>query len=106
MDDENLRLRAALRDLVALSTIPAGWIGIEPRTIASGLADILTGSLGFAFAFVRLRDLTGGVAIDVTSGCATGEFLHWLEAQLSTLDESLRDQIPIIAGLDDGPKSL
>jgi hypothetical protein len=52
MADENLRLRAALRDLVALSTIPAGWIGIAPRTIASGLADILAGSLGFDFAFV------------------------------------------------------
>jgi len=26
MPDENLRLRAALRDLVVLSTIPAGWI--------------------------------------------------------------------------------
>ena len=36
MPDENLRLRAALRDLVVLSTIPAGWIGIEPRTIATG----------------------------------------------------------------------
>jgi len=35
MADENLRLRAALRDLVALSTIPAGWIGIAPRTIAA-----------------------------------------------------------------------
>ena len=67
MADENLRLRAALRDLVALSTIPAGWIGIEPRTIAAGLADILAGSLGFDFAFVRLLDPTGGVTIDVTS---------------------------------------
>ena len=46
MADEDLRLRVALRDLVALSTIPAGWIGIEPRTIATGLADILAGSLG------------------------------------------------------------
>jgi hypothetical protein len=71
MADENLRLRAALRDLVALSTIPAWWIGIEPRMIAVGLADILVGSLGFDFAFVRLLDPTGGEAIDVTSGCAT-----------------------------------
>src|SRR5579863_1729886 len=93
MADENLRLRAALRDLVALSTIPAGWIGIEPRTIASGLADILAGSFGFDFAFVRLLNPTLGVTIDVTSGCATGEFLDWLWAQLSTLDEPLRKQI-------------
>jgi signal transduction histidine kinase len=107
MADENLRLRAALRDLVALSTIPAGWIGIEPRTIAAGLADILTGSLCFDFAFVRLLDSTGGVPIDVTSGCATREFLDWLQAQLSTLDESLRKQIiPSVVGFDERLKSL
>jgi signal transduction histidine kinase len=107
MADENLRLRAALRDLVALSTIPAGWIGIEPRTIAAGLADILAESLCFDFAFVRLLDPTGGATIDVTGGCATREFLDWLQAQLSTLDESLRKQIiPNVVGLDDRLKSL
>ena len=89
MADENLRLRAALRDLVALSTIPAGWIGIAPRTIAAGLADILAGSLGFDFAFVRLLDSVGAATIDVTSGCATREFLDWLQAQLSTFDVPL-----------------
>src|ERR1700752_3811591 len=107
MDDENLRLRAALRDLVALSTIPAGWIGIEPRTIAAGLADILSGSLGFDFAFVRMLDPTRGVTIDVTSGCATRGFLDWLQTQLSNLDESLRKQaIPNVIGSDDRLKSL
>src|ERR1700729_4240994 len=107
MTDENLRLRAALRDLVALSTIPAGWIGIESRTIAAGLADILAGSLDFHFAFVRFLDPTEGLTIDVTSGYATREFLDWLQAQLSTLDESLRQQIiPNIVGFDDSLKSL
>jgi C4-dicarboxylate-specific signal transduction histidine kinase len=107
MGDENLRLRAALRDLVALSTIPAGWIGIAPRTIAAGLADILAGSLGFDFAFVRLLDPAGGVTIDVTSGCATSEFLDWLQAQFSTFDGSLRGQIIANAiGLDERLKSL
>jgi signal transduction histidine kinase len=89
MADENLRLRAALRDLVALSAIPAGWIGIEPGTIAAGLADILSGSLGFDFAFVRLRDPTGGPTVDVTGGCVTREFAAWLQAQLSVLDDPL-----------------
>jgi C4-dicarboxylate-specific signal transduction histidine kinase len=107
MANENLRLRSALRDLVALSTIPAGWIGIEPRTIATGLADILAGSLGFDFAFVRMLDPTGGVTIDVTSGRATRSFLDWLQTQLSTLDESLRRQtIQNIAGFDERPISL
>jgi signal transduction histidine kinase len=107
MADENLRLRAALRDLVALSTIPAGWIGIEPRTIAAGLADILAGSLDFDFAFVRLLDPTGEVTIDVTSGWATREFLDWLQAQCSTFDGALRRQIiPDVVGFDDRLKSL
>jgi C4-dicarboxylate-specific signal transduction histidine kinase len=107
MVDENLRLRAALRDLVALSTIPAGWIGIAPRTIAAGLADILAGSLGFDFALVRLLDHAGGVTIDVTSGCATREFLDWLQAQFSKFDEPLRSQIiPDLIGFDDRLKSL
>jgi signal transduction histidine kinase len=95
MADENIRLRAALRDLVALSTIPAGWIGIEPRTIAAGLADILASSLGFDFAFVRLLDPANAITIDVTSGCATKTFLDWLQAQLSTLDGSLRKRIDL-----------
>src|ERR1700756_3762500 len=102
MADENFRLRAALRDLVALSTIPAGWVGIAPRTIAAGLADILAGALGFDFAFVRLLDSTGVATIDVTSGCANREFLDWLEAQFSTFDGCLRKQIvPDAIGLDD-----
>ena len=107
MVDENLRLRAALRDLVALSTIPAGWIGIEPRTIAAGLADILAGSLDFDFAFVRLLDPSGEATIDVTSGYANSDFLNWLQAQLSTLDRSLRKQIALnVVSLDDRLKSL
>jgi C4-dicarboxylate-specific signal transduction histidine kinase len=107
MADENLRLRVALRDLVALSTIPAGWIGIEPRTIAAGLADILAESLCFDFAFVRLLDPIGGATIDVTRGRAPREFLDWLQVQLSTLDESLRKQIiPNVVDLDDRLKSL
>jgi hypothetical protein len=36
-----------------------------------------------------LLDPTGGEAIDVTSGCATREFLDWLQAKLSSLDEFL-----------------
>jgi signal transduction histidine kinase len=107
MIDENLRLRAALRDLVALSTIPAGWIGIAPRTIAAGLADILAGSLGFDFALVRLLDPSEGITIDVTSGCATREFSDWLQAQFSNFDEPLRWQTaPDVIGFDDRLKSL
>jgi signal transduction histidine kinase len=107
MAEENLRLRAELRDLVALSTLPAAWIGIEPSAIAGGLADILVGSLGFDFAFVRLLDPTGGATIDVAMGRVTREFLDWLQEQLSSLNGSLRKQvISNVVGLDDRLKSL
>jgi len=44
------RLRRALRDLVALSTVPAAWGGREPPAIAAGLADVLVNALHLDFA--------------------------------------------------------
>jgi hypothetical protein len=58
-DADALRLRRARRDLVALSAIPAAWVGREPTAIAAGLADVLVNSLYLDFAFVRLRDPKG-----------------------------------------------
>src|SRR5207245_10464715 len=76
------RLRTALRDLVALSTIPAAWVGREPSAVAAGLADVLVGSLHLDFAFVRLCDPNGGAAVDVTRGDAWKAFPHWLHGDL------------------------
>src|SRR5438445_4993121 len=76
---EILRLRTALRDLVALSTIPAAWVGREPPAIAAGLADVLVGSLHLDFAFVRLCDPKGGAAVEVTRGNAWKGFPEWLQ---------------------------
>ena len=78
---ENQRLRTALRDLVAVSTIPATWVGREPPTIAAGLADALVGSLRLDFAFVRLRDPSSGIVVDATRGDAWTDFADWLREQ-------------------------
>jgi PAS domain S-box-containing protein len=75
---ESVALRTALRELVALSTIPAAWVGREPPVIAAGLADVLVGSLQLDFAFVRLCDPKGGAAIEVTRGHAWKAFPEWL----------------------------
>src|SRR6266550_7868219 len=72
-------LRTALRELVALSTIPAAWVGREPPIIAAGLADVLVGSLHLDFAFVRLCDPKGGAAIEATRGNAWKGFPEWLQ---------------------------
>src|SRR4051794_2156639 len=83
-DAEILRLRAVLRDLVALSTIPLAWIGREPPAVAAGLADTLIGLIQLDFAFVRLCDPGGDGAVDVTRGSAWPAFPEWLERHLAT----------------------
>jgi signal transduction histidine kinase len=81
--DEELRLQAVLRDLVALSAIPAMWIGKEPAAVATGLADALVAMLDLDFAFVRMSDPGGAGAVDVTRGSAWKEFPEWLERHLA-----------------------
>jgi PAS domain S-box-containing protein len=83
-DPEILRLRAVLRDMVALSTIPVTWIGCEPPDVAARLADTLIGLLQLDFAFVRLCDPGGGGAVDVVRGNAWPAFPEWLEHHLAT----------------------
>ena len=99
MADEIARLRAALRDLVALSTIPAAWVGREPPTIAAGLADVLMGSLQLDFAFVRLGPLDGSSAVDVTRGVGWPSFSDWLQGHVSTARRGwYRAIIPDVGG--------
>ena len=42
---EVVRLRATVRDLLALSAIPEVWVGREPPALATELADLLIESL-------------------------------------------------------------
>ncbi len=72
------RLRRAIRDLVALSTVPAAWVGREPAAIVAGLADVLVNSLHLDFAFVRLCDPSGGAAVEIARGSAWQAFPEWL----------------------------
>src|SRR6266478_5327613 len=93
------RLRTALRDLVALSTIPAAWVGREPSAVAAGLADVLVGSLHLDFAFVRLCDPNGGAAVDVTRGDAWKAFPQWLHRHLAGVGSCSRKAIiPDVGG--------
>jgi signal transduction histidine kinase/PAS domain-containing protein len=83
-DADVLRLREGLSDLVALSAIPAVWIGSEPPAVAAGLADALVGLLQLDFAFVRLSDPGGVGAVEVTRGNAWPSFPEWLARRLAT----------------------
>ena len=77
------RLRTALRDLVALSAVPAVWVGREPSAIAAGLADVLVNTLYLDFAFVRLCDPSRGAAVEITRGSAWPALPEWLQHRLA-----------------------
>ena len=84
---------------MALSTIPAAWVGREPPIIAAGLADALVGSLNLDFAFVRLCDPQGAGVIEVTRGHAWKAFPEWLQTHL-VVGQFLRKEI--VADIGDG----
>jgi PAS domain S-box-containing protein len=84
---ESVVLRTAVRELVALSTIPAAWVGREPPIIAAGLADVLVGSLHLNFAFARLCDPRDGAAVEVTRGNAWKTFPEWLRTHQGGVDQ-------------------
>jgi signal transduction histidine kinase/PAS domain-containing protein len=73
--------RTVLRDLVALSAIPAALVGREPAAVAAGLADVLIELLRLDFVFVRLCVPSAADAVDVTRGTAWTSFPAWLESR-------------------------
>jgi signal transduction histidine kinase len=102
-DAEILRLRALLRDLVALSTVPAAWIGKEPPAVAAGLADTLIGLLQLDFSFVRLGDPSCADVVDVTRGNAWSTFPEWLDRYLTSNGQLSRDEV--VPDVGDGGES-
>src|ERR1700758_3667963 len=98
------RLRTALRDLVALSTVPAAWVGREPPAIAAGLADVLVNSLRLGFAFVRLCDPNGEAAVEVSRGSAWPAFPEWLQRRLA--EDSRLSHREVIRNTGDGAKGV
>jgi len=92
-DAESFRLRAVLRDLVALSAFPAVWTGREPPAVATGLAEELVELLQLDFAFVRLCDPDGAGAVEVTRGNAWKRFPEWLESSRAASAQRPRNEV-------------
>ena len=90
---EILRLRATIRDLLALSIIPEAWVAREPNAIAADLADLLIGSLKLDFAFVRLCDPTGHRAVEVTRGDCWKRFPEWRQERFVRFGQVSRTEI-------------
>jgi PAS domain S-box-containing protein len=98
---EVLRLRATVRDLLALSSIPEVWVGREPPAIAAELADVMIQSLQLDFAFVRLCDPAGCEAVEVIRGDSWEEFPEWLQQRVALCGQISRKEIVTnIGGVD------
>lgn len=65
--NEVQRLRDTMRDLVALSTLPAVWAGYAPEGVARSLATVLRDSLALDLVYVRVRGFG-----DVEIACGKG----------------------------------
>src|SRR6266566_238322 len=90
---EIFRLRATVRDLLALSIIPETWVAREPFAIARDLVDLLVESLQLDFAFVRLCDPTGCQVVEVTRGNSWKTFPEWLQRHLTVFGQISRKEI-------------
>ncbi len=96
------RLRATVRDLLALSTIPEVWVGREPPAIAADLADLLVGSLELNFAFVRLCDPRGRQVVEVTRGNSWKAFPEWLQQHLAEFGQiSTKEILTNVGGVEE-----
>jgi two-component system, sensor histidine kinase and response regulator len=65
VSDETRTLRRTMRDLVALSALPAVWAGYQPRQVPEGLADVLLSTLRLDLVYLRLPGQTEGQEIEV-----------------------------------------
>lgn len=81
--DENRRLRRTMRDLVALSTLPALWTGLGPERIGASLAESLLGMLSLDAAYVRFAGPTERSEIEILrtrESADAAETSRWREA--------------------------
>src|SRR5438132_6397023 len=83
-----------MRDLVALSALPAVWAGYQPRQVAEGLADVLLKTLRLDLVYLRLRGQTAGQEIEVF--CTAGP---------PTTSEQLQDLSKALAPWLEGARS-
>jgi PAS domain S-box-containing protein len=65
VSDETRTLRRAMRDLVALTALPAVWAGYRPPQVAEGLADALLATLRLDLVYLRLPGQAEGQEIEV-----------------------------------------
>ncbi len=67
VDEPSEALRRTLRDMVALSVLPAVWGQFEPRQLAASLAKVVRDTLMVPVVYVRLEPQASGEIAEVAS---------------------------------------
>ena len=78
--EENRRLRRIIRDLVALASVPAAWMGREPQQVAESFVDSLMSALRLDGAYLRLNRVNGKV-IQASRALECPAFTEWVKTQ-------------------------
>jgi two-component system sensor histidine kinase/response regulator len=105
--DDSEALRRALRDMVALSVLPALWDQFEPRQLAESLVQVLQKTLQLPLVYVRLAELPTGEVEEVATTrqlCARSEAADVGRALSSVLAAGSTDtplSVPNPVGLGD-----
>jgi PAS domain S-box-containing protein len=94
--EENRHLRRTMRDLVALSTLPAVWTGLSPDDIIRSLADVLLKTLSLDLIYVRMEGLTGGGVVKVARTMRGPDAAHVeaVQASLAPVLEADPSNVP------------
>jgi PAS domain S-box-containing protein len=87
---ENRRLRRTVRDLVALSILPAVWSGSSRDEIARSLSDALRNALSLDWVYLRLAHHPGRARVEVVSGAHHGDPVR--EARVKFAIDRLLDE--------------
>ena len=78
--EENRRLRQIIRDLVALASVSAAWMGHEPQQVAESFADLLMSALQLDGAYLRLNR-SDEIVVRVSRAPECQAFAEWLKSQ-------------------------
>lgn len=98
--EENRRLRRTMRDLVALSTLPAIWSGLGRAEIASSLSDVLLNMLSLDVVYLQLGGNDGTESVQVLASAHHADRARDDEAKASLsalLDARLAESPATIA---------
>jgi signal transduction histidine kinase len=99
--DDIRDLRRCVRDLVALSALPAVWIGYDARRIVESLADVLLGMLRLDFIYVCVKSHTPAGPLEVVrtvAGVDSAEQTQILGQALAPWLHGPRSRPPVSIG--------